>query len=325
MKSVIVTGCFGFIGSHFTRLCLESGFYVYGIDSLTYAADQRQLHKFFIDEFSGQFEFIQEDISKLKYLPDADFLVNFAAESHVDNSIINSEKFINSNIKGVVRLLDLIKQKQQYKVPLFIQISTDEVYGDNKTNISYTEEQIPNPSNPYAASKLSADYFILSYHKTHNISYLIFRPTNNYGVGQHSEKLVPKSIQLLMRGEKIQLHGNGSFERCWLHVEDTCDAILKTLKESESNEFIKNNIYNISGDEYIKIKDIAHDIVNNFGEYTENDNIGHIEFDYYRKGADVNYRINDDLLRRIIHWSPQRKFKDEIKKIIKYTKEHFRW
>ncbi len=330
MRSIIITGGLGFIGSHFTERCLQEENKVYCIDNLTYAADLNKLQEF-INSENENFTFVEKSIQDLDYLPDCDYIVNFAAESHVDNSIQNSAKFAETNIKGVIRILDLLKSKSNYKLPLFIHVSTDEVYGDNKTNKGYTEEQILNPSNPYAASKAASDLLILSYYRTHNIPFVIFRPTNNYGENQHSEKLIPKSIQLLSRGQKIQLHGDGSFERCWLHVEDTCDAIYKFIENGGTDNY--NQIYNISGDEFITIDSVAKTILYYYQHLNDydielpiKDNYWrYIEYNYVRKGADINYRIDDSKLRNLINWQPKRKFASEIEKIVDYTRLNYRW
>lgn len=334
-KSFIVTGCLGFIGSHFVRKCLQEGHYVYGIDKKTYAANELILKEFQdTGEYQQLFKFSQEDISKLEYLPDCDYVVNFAAESHVDNSINRSTEFLDSNVYGVHRLLSLVSSKSQYKAPLFVQISTDEVYGDNLTPIDFTEEQKLQPSNPYSASKASADMFVLSWHRTFGIDYLLFRPTNNYGTNQHPEKLIPKSIQLLMREEKIKIHGDGSFQRCWLHVDDTCDAIYDTITGG-----YKNFTFNISGDEFITIKDVAYMICESYFTKTSNtgvlDNMRDlipqfwddhwIEYNYFRKGADEIYKINDSKLRSTVDWFPKRKFKDNIDVIVTDVLTNYRW
>ncbi len=328
MKSIVITGGIGFIGSHFVEKCLKNEYNIYCIDNLTYAANLNKLEQFLSND---NFTFIENSIQNLDYLPDSDIVINFAAESHVDNSISNSEKFLDTNIKGVIRLLDLIKEKSNYKMPLYIQISTDEVYGDNKSDKPYTEEQKLNPSNPYAASKAAADLLILSYYRTHNVPFVIFRPTNNYGIGQHPEKLIPKSIQLLMRNKKIQLHGDGSFERCWLHVEDTCNAIYEFIEQYSEKDI--NQIYNISSDEFLTIKDVANYIYINyyFNEKFNNiqpssyDSSKKIEYNYYRKGIDINYWIDDSKLRNLINWKPEKIFSEEIKKIVDYTRFNYRW
>ena len=241
-KSFVVTGCLGLIGGYFTRHALNRGYKVYGVDKVTYASYMGWLNEF---SKSQNFTHIQQDISALSYLPDCDYVINFAAESHVDNSITNSDQFFVSNVMGTKRLLDLVKDKRNYKMPTFIQISTDEIYGDNLTDRYHIETDAYKPSNPYSASKAGAEMIVLSYGRTYEMPYTILRPTNNYGENQHPEKLIPKSIQLLQRGDKIQLHGDGSFSRCWLHAEDTANAVMSVI---ETNTI---GIYNISGNEFI--------------------------------------------------------------------------
>jgi dTDP-glucose 4,6-dehydratase len=320
-KSFVVTGCMGLIGGYFTRLALSRGYKVYGIDKITYAS-----YMGWLNEFCGNknFTHVKEDISTLTYLPDCDFVVNFAAESHVDNSITNSDQFFISNVMGTKRLLDLVKDKRNYKMPTFIQLSTDETYGDNLTDQFHVETDVLKPSNPYAASKVGAEMAVVSYGRTFEVPYAIVRPTNNYGENQHPEKLIPKSIQLLQRGEKIQLHGDGSFVRCWLHAEDTAEAVLVIIEQG------KTGVFNISGDEFYSIKDVAKIILMSYclnegwTGIKQYENIeDFIEYNFYRKGADVVYKIDDSKLRIETGWSPKRKFKEEIHKIV--ASQIFRW
>ena len=188
-KIVYITGCLGFMGSRFTMMALERGWRVYGVDKCTYAADPKLLEKF---SHFANFHFEKKDIRKLSFLNDCDYVINFAAESHVENSIVDSEQFINSNILGVKNLLDLIRFKHQNvgDRPTIIHISTDEVYGDI-TEGEHTELDILKPSNPYSSSKASADMLIHAWSRTYDIKYVIMRPTNNYGPGQYPEKLIP--------------------------------------------------------------------------------------------------------------------------------------
>ena len=197
MKLVVITGCLGLIGSYVTRQCLEKGWRVYGVDKCTYAANIHFLEKFQQHE---EFTFIKADIAKLTYLPDCDYVINVAAESHVGNSIVDSSDFIETNINGVKNLLDLIRLKQRNVVsrPVFFHFSTDEVYGDIVSG-EHTETDILKPSNPYSASKAAADMLIFAWARTYGIKYVILRPTNNYGIGQYPEKLIPLTVKLLMR------------------------------------------------------------------------------------------------------------------------------
>ena len=185
MKIVYVTGCLGFIGSYITRKCLERGWYVKGVDKITYAANKNLLEEF---EQYENFSFVYCDINDLKFLYDCDYVINTAAETHVGNSITDSKDFIHSNIDGVHNLLQLIKNHrgENVKKPILFHFSTDEVYGDIDTG-SHTETDLLKPSNPYSATKAAADMLIMAWARTYNLSYIIVRPTNNYGIGQYVE------------------------------------------------------------------------------------------------------------------------------------------
>ena len=228
MKVVYVTGCLGFIGSYVTRTCLEKGWYVKGVDKITYAAN-----KDLLDEFKQypNFSFVHCDINDLKFLYDCDYIINTAAETHVGNSIANSDEFVSSNINGVHNILELIRNYRQEtsKTPILLHFSTDEVYGDIE-NGEHTEEDLLKPSNPYSATKAAADMLILAWARTYNLPYVIVRPTNNYGIGQYVEKLIPKTCKYIKLGRKIPLHNNGTPIRNWLHAQDTADAIITIIK-----------------------------------------------------------------------------------------------
>lgn len=261
-------------------------------------------------------------------MPDCDYVVNFAAQRHVDNSIVDRNEFLRTNILGVKNLLDLIKAKNIYNMPLFVMLSTDETYGDSLKEF-YTETQILSPSNPYSASKCAGDMLILSYNRTYKVPYVIFRPTNNFGCWQHPEKLIPKSIQLLMRGEKIQLHDDGSAMRCWLHAEDTAKAIYGVIERN-----IRNEIFNISGDCWFTIKQIAEKIVRSYINVNNEKNIRceYISYGYKRAGADIVYKIDDSKLRNLTRWKPTRLFSardiegDQVlDEIVKHVISNYRW
>ena len=241
MKILCVTGCLGFIPSYFVLKCLERGWMVYGIDKVTYAANESLLQQ--LNTYDN-FKFLKADIKDLNSLCDCDYVVNFAAESHVGNSIINSDEFINTNIVGTKNLLDLVrfKPKNCGKRPIFLHISTDEVYGDILEG-HHTEDDLLHPSNPYSAAKAAADMLVLAWSRTYDLQYLIVRPTNNYGIRQYPEKLIPLSVKNLLRGRKISLHNDGTPIRNWLHADDTAEAVL-TLVDNE----VVNEIYNVSGD-----------------------------------------------------------------------------
>ena len=193
-KVVYVTGCLGFIGSHVTRACLQKGWYVMGVDKCTYAANLNVLTEF--HEYDN-FEFMNEDINDLKFLYDCDYVINTAAETHVGNSITNSDEFVKSNIDGVHNLLELIRNYRQEstRTPILLHFSTDEVYGDINEG-AHTETDLLKPSNPYSATKAAADMLVLAWARTYNLPYIIIRPTNNYGIGQYVEKLIPKTLKI---------------------------------------------------------------------------------------------------------------------------------
>jgi dTDP-glucose 4,6-dehydratase len=179
----------------------------------------------------------------MKHLYDCDYVINTAAESHVGNSIIDSKDFISSNIMGVQNLLDLIRNKPENcnRRPILFHFSTDEVYGDI-TEGEHTETDLLHPSNPYSAAKAAADMLILAWARTYKVEYVILRPTNNYGIGQYPEKLIPLSVKNLMRGKNIRLHDGGTPIRNWLHADDTAEAVLSIIDAGVINE-----VYNVAG------------------------------------------------------------------------------
>lgn len=316
MKIVYVTGCLGFIGSYVTRLCLQRGWHVKGVDKLTYAANDNLLDEF---KLYPNFSFVQCDINDLKFLYDCDYIINTAAETHVGNSIANSDDFISSNINGVYNILELIKNYRQEngKTPTLIHFSTDEVYGDI-TEGAHTEHDMLKPSNPYSATKAAADMLVLAWARTYKIPYVIVRPTNNYGIGQYVEKLIPKTCKYLHLGRKIPLHNNGTPVRNWLHVEDTARAII-TIIESETT----NEIYNICGgfeqsnletiNKILKVSGLGEKEISNY-----------IDFSYSRPGQDVRYALDDSKLRSL-GWEPIKNFDEELTNIVKYYKDNFIW
>lgn len=316
MKVVVITGCLGLIGSHVTQKCLSRGWKVLGIDKCSYAANQTLIKEF---KKYNNFSFLKEDIAFLKYLPDCDYVINLAAESHVGNSIVNSDDFLHSNINGVKNLLDLIRNKQKnvFDQPILLHFSTDEVYGDIVEG-EHLETDRLNPSNPYSASKAAADMLITAWARTYNINFIIVRPTNNYGVNQYPEKLIPISVKALQLGKKIKLHNKGEPIRNWLHAEDTAEAIITIIKSNKINE-----IYNISGNLEQKNKITVQKIINAyFGEEVPLENF--VDLSHCREGQDVRYSLNDDKLK-LLGWKPTKNFDKEIKTIVSFYKNNFRW
>ena len=316
MKIVYITGCMGFMGSYFTQKCLDKGWKVFGIDKLTYAANNDLALRF---QMTKNFKFQKIDIKDLDHLYDCDFVVNFAAESHVGNSIVDSSDFINTNILGVQNLLELIRHKQDNAVsrPALFHISTDEVYGDIVEG-KHTEEDLLLPSNPYSASKAAADMLILAWARTYGVNYNILRPTNNYGIGQYPEKLIPLSVKNLMRGKKIRLHNNGAPLRNWLHAADTANAIMTIMEHGDLNE-----IYNVAGGFEQTNLSTGKKIIKHYNGNMENWK-DCVDFSYSRVGQDVRYALDDNKLRNL-GWAPKRAFHKEIGPIVEYYKKNFIW
>jgi dTDP-glucose 4,6-dehydratase len=311
-KIVYVTGCLGFIGVHVTRHCLNKGWYVIGVDKMTYASNESFLLEF--NKFPN-FKFIKSDINDLDMLYDCDYIINTAAETHVDNSIERSDHFVHSNIDGVHHLLKLINQKLKHRTPILLHFSTDEVYGDILEG-SHTENDVLKPSNPYSATKAAADMLVLAWSRTYNLSYVILRPTNNYGIGQYVEKLIPKSVKYLSVGKKIDLHNKGTPVRTWLHAEDTARAVITIIESG-----VKNEIFNISGNYEEKNIEVVKKIIKLVNGDTE---IEKYLTDMIRPGQDLRYSIDDTKLKNL-GWSANADFDKELEKVVEYYRNNFIW
>jgi dTDP-glucose 4,6-dehydratase len=262
----LVTGGRGFIGSHFVEEALKKNHTIVDIDKMGYAS-----HKKLPWDSSPHYELIKEDISVISHLPNADLIVNFAAESHVDNSIRDSRPFIDSSVLGVWNLLELLRGKPAYNRPLFFHISTDEVYGDRKED-SFTEEDCLLPSNPYSATKAAAEMLVVAYSRTYGIDYIITSLEND---------------------KKIPVHGDGSYVRDWLYVKDNINAIFCIL---ESN--VKNELFNVAAENYMTNLEVVHTVL----DWLDKDESS-IEFVPNRWGQDVRYAIDTTKLRNL-GWSP---------------------
>ena len=288
MSKFLVTGGRGFIGSHFVEKALERGHIIVDIDKMNYAS-----HEQLPWDDHPNYTHLRTDISKIGFLPNCDVLINFAAESHVDNSIRDTRPFIDSNILGVHNLLELVRGKPKYNRPLFFHISTDEVYGDRLEGM-FTEEDSLSPSNPYSATKAAAEMLVLSYGRTYNIDYIITRSANNYGSRQYEEKLISKSITSLKENKRIPIHGDGSYVRDWTYVKDNVDGIFTIIDMN-----IRNEIFNIAAENHMTNLEAVSDVLSWFDKDESS-----LLFVENRWGQDLRYSISSQKLRNL-GWKPK--------------------
>ncbi|MAG78495.1 dTDP-glucose 4,6-dehydratase [archaeon] len=314
---ILVTGGAGFIGSNFIRLIQNKypHYQIINIDKLTYAGNPENIKDLNITNILGEKGDICniENLNKIfqTYIPDA--IVNFAAESHVDNSIDNSSEFIKTNVLGVDNLLKL---SLKHNVKKFIQVSTDEVYGSlTLDEPSKKEADKLKPSSPYSASKAAAELLALSYFQTHSLPVIITRGANTYGPYHHPEKLIPKFITNLIQGKKVPLMGEGKEIRDWLHVYDHCSAIDTLLHNGKPGE-----IYNISPDNEKTNKEITISLLKafNFGE----EMIQQIE---HRKGHDFRYSIESKKLKELGWELKYNDFDSALNEVINWYKQNEDW
>lgn len=284
---LLVTGGRGFIGSHFVEKALKLGYIVIDVDKMGYAASEHLPW-----DNHPNYTLVRRDICDLDHLPACDVLVNFAAESHVDNSIKSSGVFLKSNVQGVHNLLELVRGKEEYDRPLFVQISTDEVYGDRLEGM-FAEEDKLTPSNPYSATKAAAEMLVTSYARTYGIDYIITRSANNYGPRQYEEKLLPKCLSSLANGKKIPIHGDGSYIRDWTYVKDNVDGIFKIIDAGVVNE-----TYNIAAENHMTNLEVVDIVLEWTGNTRES-----LKFVENRWGQDLKYSISAEKLRTL-GWSP---------------------
>jgi dTDP-glucose 4,6-dehydratase len=323
MKTIVITGGLGFIGSNLINILSKKNYYIINIDKVTYASNFNNIssniknYKFYKQDINNQ-NFIKKILDK--YNPSLIF--NLAAETHVDRSIDGPKQFINSNIYGVFNLLEAIR-KFKKKIKL-IHVSTDEVYGDIINNKSSKESDAYNPSSPYSASKASGDLLIKSYVRTYKIPAIITNCCNNYGPNQYPEKLIPTIIYKIVNNQPITIYGNGRNIREWIHVEDHCSALIKI-----SEKGILGDNYNIGSGIELNNIDIVKKIIYSFKEIDINlANKAKFIFIKDRPGHDLRYSLNSSKIKKKLKWDCKYNFDKEIKKIIiwyidKFNKNFF--
>ncbi len=315
MKTILVTGGAGFIGSCFIRHLLKkyNDYNVINLDALTYCGNLLNLKDI---EDNSHYIFEKGNICDKKLVRElikkSDYVVNFAAESHVDNSISNPEIFIETNVKGTLNLLQACKE---IGIERYLQVSTDEVYGTlGKTGYFYETSPIQ-PNSPYSASKASADLLTRAYYETYGLPVLITRCSNNYGPYQYPEKLIPFFISKLLKGEKVPVYGDGLNVRDWLYVYDHCEAIDTVLHNGKTGE-----VYNIGGHNEKTNLEITKLILDTMGKDESS-----IEYVKDRLGHDRRYAISNDKITSELGWKPSITFEEGIKLTIDWYLNNQDW
>jgi dTDP-glucose 4,6-dehydratase len=314
LEKILVTGGCGFIGSNFVRMMLQRypKLKIVNLDKLTYAGRKESLQDV---EANTNYSFVQGDICDAavveKSMLGCDAVINFAAESHVDRSIENADAFLYSNFIGVRVLLE---QAKKQGVKKFIQISTDEVYGQTLKG-SFKETDKLNPRNPYSAAKAGGELLAMSYFQTFNVPVIVTRSSNNYGMFQFPEKVIPLFVTNLLRSKKVPLYGQGKQIRDWLFVLDNCDAIDLVLQNGKVGE-----IYNIGGGNEIKNVDLTKMILKELGKGEEM-----IERVPDRLGHDFRYSIDCKKIKRELGWKPKTVFKNGLKQTVQWYVENANW
>lgn len=315
---IFVTGGAGFIGSNFVYYMLSKhpDYEIVCLDCLTYAGNMETLEEALKNP---KFKFVKIDITdrenvyKLFETEKPDIVVNFAAESHVDRSIVNPEIFLKTNILGTQVLMGACRK---YGITRYHQVSTDEVYGDlplDRPDLFFTEETPIHTSSPYSASKASADLLVLAYHRTYGLPVTISRCSNNYGPYHFPEKLIPLMIANVLNDKPLPVYGDGKNVRDWLYVEDHCSAIDLIIHNGRVGE-----VYNIGGHNERTNLEVVETIIRTLGK-------GEIKFVKDRAGHDRRYAIDPAKIHRELGWLPQTTFEDGIRRTIDWYLTHKEW
>jgi dTDP-glucose 4,6-dehydratase len=318
--NVLITGGAGFIGSRFAEMLVNEEIVnpfssIVVEDKLTYSGNKANLDGILANP---KFRFEEADICDeitIKVIlekHEITHIVNFAAESHVDRSIESSKAFYETNVMGTRNLLDLARASSVIR---FVQVSTDEVYGSIEEG-SWEEDQPLNPSSPYSSSKAGADLMVSAYFKTHNMNVGITRCSNNYGLRQFPEKVIPRFITNLIQGKKIPIYGEGLQVREWIHVDDHCRGIFLVLEKGQPGE-----VFNIGGEVEMPNIELARRIIREFNLREEEV----FEFVEDRKGHDFRYSLTGNKIKHELGFKSQTNFDDEITKLIKWYKENQSW
>ncbi|MBI2870212.1 MAG: dTDP-glucose 4,6-dehydratase [Candidatus Omnitrophica bacterium] len=313
MPRWLVTGGAGFIGGHFVRLILRErpGVDVVNLDKLTYAGNEETLEEL---DRSGRHQWVRGDVADPAAVREAmagcEAVVHFAAESHVDRSIQDASGFVRTNVLGAYSLFE---EARRQKVPRFLNVSTDEVYGSIAESAASEEDPLA-PTNPYSATKASGDLLALSYFKTHRFPVHIARSTNNYGPLQYPEKMIPLFITQAIDGEPLPVYGDGRYRRDWLNVEDNARALLCILEKGAPGQ-----IYNVAGGNEWENIEVARSILRWMGR--DESLIRHVSD---RPGHDRRYAMRDEKVRRL-GWAPSIPFEQGLKETVAWYRSHEGW
>ncbi len=313
---VLLTGGLGFIGSHIVRKFIASDWctHLINLDNMSYGSNTNNVKDV---ETNKKYTFVYGDIRDYelltKLVKDVDIVINAAAETHVDRSIANPGPFVETNVVGTFNLLEACRRND---VKLFMQISTDEVYGDAVCGESFNEEDTFKPSNPYSATKAAADCLVMAYNRTYGLNTIITRSTNNFGPYQHPEKFIPKTIIRAALGLSVPVYGTGKQIRDWIYVEDHVEAVELVLLKAKGGK-----IYNVSAGNEFSNLDIVKQILSIMGKPTSL--IEHVED---RPGHDVRYSLDSSLIRRELGWVPRHSLFEALKKTVEwYMKNEWWW
>lgn len=318
---ILVTGGAGFIGSHFIRYILAEypEAVVLNYDALTYCGNLDNVRDV---ERNPRYLFVKGDIAERSHLSEVfknfqpDYVINFAAETHVDKSIYNDAfRFVNSNILGVLNFLEIMKKGQP--VRKFVQVSTDEVYGsiELESDYKFNEKSPFLPNSPYAASKVGGDSLCRAYNQTFGLPIVVTHSSNNYGPNQYPEKIIPFFILRLLEGKTLPLYGDGKNVRDWIYVLDNCSALALCLFKGKAGE-----VYNIGSDNDIANLDIAKLILKRF-----NKEESLIEFVADRPGHDRRYAVDSSKIKRELGWAPKYSFKESFEETIDWYVDNKEW
>lgn len=315
MKTILITGGAGFIGSNFIRTIIDKDFNIINLDKLTYAGNLNNLKD--IEERSN-YKFVHGDICNKELVSfllneyKVDYIVNFAAESHVDRSILDSSPFYVTNVLGTLNLMDCARD---YGIKKYLQVSTDEVYGSLGKQGKFLETTPLSPNSPYSASKAAADQAVLAYNHTYKFPTLITRCSNNYGAYQFPEKLIPLVISNALAEKDIPVYGTGENVRDWIHVEDHCRGIYSVLMNGTCGE-----VYNIGGESEVANIDLVKIILNTLDKPQSL-----IKFVKDRPGHDLRYAIDISKISKELDWKPDYDFKAGLENTIKWYLENKNW